>query len=692
MRAVRQLVALVTATTPKSVLFVPARQRRRGDRRRSRSQNVDREHAFSESDQQLLETLAGSLSVALENARLVHETRQRNAELALINSVQEALAGELEMQAIYDVVGDKIQEIFDAQVVDIGIFDFAAGLTSYPYTIERGVRFPEESGPITSHPTTRQLLETKAAVLVRDAPARDRELGTVSPVAEGTERPLSMLFVPLVSGDEVRGRISLQNLDRTNAFTESDVRLLTTLAGSLSVALENARLVHETRQRNAELALINSVQEALAGELDDAGDLRRRRRQDSGGLRRAGRRHHDRTTRATGLIHFPYTSSAASGCTTEPIELVGFRKHVIETGEPLLIDENMEAEAERYGNPTVSPARCRSRRSSCRWSAAGRRRACISLQNVDREHAFTESDQQLLETLAGSLSVALENARLVHETRQRNAELALINSVQEALAGELEMQAIYDIVGDKIQEIFDAQVVDIAIFDFAAGLTRFPYAIERGVRFPDEPMPLERSLTTKEILATKAAVVSNDVDAWFAERGAEQSVPQGEPARSMLLAPLGSGDEIRGRISLQNLDRTNAFSENDVRLLTTLAGSLSVALENARLVHETRQRNAELALINSVQDAIAGRARPAGDLRRRRRQDSGGVRGASRLDLGARRDDRVAALPLHDRTGRAAGSAADHAARLLDPGARDARADSDRREPRGRVQAHRQQS
>ena len=68
----------------------------------------------------LLTTLAGSLSVALENARLLHETRQRNAELALINSVQEALAGELELQAIYDIVGDKIQEVFDAQVVDIG--------------------------------------------------------------------------------------------------------------------------------------------------------------------------------------------------------------------------------------------------------------------------------------------------------------------------------------------------------------------------------------------------------------------------------------------------------------------------------------------------------------------------------------------------------------------------------------------
>ena len=111
----------------------------------------------------------------------------------------------------------------------------------------------------------------------------------------------------------------------------------------------------------------------------------------------------------------------------------------------------------------------------------------ISLQNIDREHAFGESDQQLLETLAGSLSVALENARLVHETRQRNAELALINSVQDAIAGELDDQAIYDAVGDKIREIFDAQAVQINTLDEATGLVHFPYLIERGERLQAEP-------------------------------------------------------------------------------------------------------------------------------------------------------------------------------------------------------------
>ena len=107
---------------------------------------------------------------------------------------------------------------------------------------------------------------------------------------------------------------------------------------------------------------------------------------------------------------------------------------------------------------------------------------------------------RLLTTLASSLSVALENARLFDETKrllaetdQRAAELAIINSVQQGLAEQLDMQAMYDLVGDKIQEIFDAQVVDIGIYDNAAGLVRFPYTIERGVRFPDEPIEIAAS-------------------------------------------------------------------------------------------------------------------------------------------------------------------------------------------------------
>jgi PAS domain S-box-containing protein len=566
-------------------------------------QSYTKDIQYTEQDKELLAFVGQHVGAALSRARAIEETRQRNAELALINRVQEALAGELEMQAIYDVVGDKLHEIFDAQVVDIWTYDAATDLMYCQYSIERGERVSWEPYPLESLAFMRLVIETGEPMLVRDDLTGTRERLGLPAVTDF--EPKSSLHVPLLTGRAVTGIIALQNLDREHAFDEADQRLLTTLAGSLSVALENARLVHETRQRNAELALINSVQDALAGELemqaiyDAVGD----RIRDVFDAQVVDIAIYDE---ASGLLEFMYTIERGERLETETIPLIGFRKHVMATREPLVIDKPTPEIFERYGNPRVLSGAETQAGIFVPLIVGGRSTGVISLQNIDRTHAFGESDQQLLQTLAGSLSVALENARLVHETRQRNAELALINSVQEALAGELEMQAIYDVVGDKIQEIFDAQVVDIGIYDFAAGVTRYPYTIERGVRFPDEPTPTARSHMALHLLETKAPFLISDVPAWGREIGEEMSVVQGEPALSVLAAPLVSGDEVRGRISLQNLDRTNAFDEDDVRLLTTLASSLSVALENARLVHETRQRNAELALINSVQDAIAG--------------------------------------------------------------------------------------
>ena len=194
------------------------------------------------------------------------------------------------------------------------------------------------------------------------------------PVAQG-EPALSVLVAPLVSGDEVRGRISLQNLDRTNAFAENDVRLLTTLAGSLSVALENARLVHETRQRNAELALINSVQDAIAGELDPQAiyDAVGDRIQEIFDAQAVRHRHARRGDGARALPVHHRAGRAAARRSREPPS--GFSKHVLDTREPLLINENR-----RWPRPSDTGARswrARSRSRSCssRSSPAGRRRA-----------------------------------------------------------------------------------------------------------------------------------------------------------------------------------------------------------------------------------------------------------------------------------------------------------------------------
>jgi PAS domain S-box-containing protein len=586
---------VLAGDAPKSILFVPLVTGGRSTGVIS-LQNVDREHAFTESDKQLLETLAGSLSVALENARLVHETRQRNAELALINGVQDALAGELDLQAIYDAVGDRIRDVFDSQVVSIRTLDEATGLVHFPYVLERGQRLSGE--PMAPAGFTKHVLETRRPLLIAENMAAEAERYG-SPVIAG-EDTKSALFVPLVISGRATGVIALENIDREHAFGESDQQLLETLAGSLSVALENARLVHETRQRNAELALINGVQEAIAGELEPqsiynaVGD----RIRDVFDAQVVSLMTFDDQT---GLLHYPYLSERGERLYPDPVAMGGFAKHVAETRETLLITQDLEAEAEKYGSAVVAGENPHSV-LFVPLITGGKATGALSLQNLDREHAFADSDRQLLETLAGSLSVALENARLVHETRQRNAELALINSVQEAIAGELDARAIYDAVGDRIRDVFDAQVVSIATVDEASGLVHYPYLIERDERLQAEPRPLAGF--AKHVLETREPLLLVENLEAESERYGSRIVA-GDMPKSVLFVPLVAGGKAVGVISLQNIDREHAFDEADRQLLTTVAGSVSVALENARLVNETRQRVGELATVNSVGQALS---------------------------------------------------------------------------------------
>src|SRR5262249_35271827 len=539
--------------------------------------------------------------------------RSEKVQSALYRIAELAGAAQ-DMQEFYRAIQGAVGELMSAKNFYIALYDDERELMGWPYYVdELDDDWPEagewvEFSDRQAHGSTGYVLRTGEPHLLTWS--RHKELieqGEIELIGVLTE-DTSWLGVPLKADRRTVGVLVVQSYTKDVQYTEQDKELLAFVGQHVGAALSRARAIEETRQRNAELALINSVQDALAGELDLQAiyDVVGDKIQEVFDAQVVDIGIYDESSR---LIHFPYTIERRVRFPDEPIELIGFRKHVMETREALMIAEGSPEVAERYGNPYVLSGDPFKSALFVPLLVGRRATGVISLQNVDRMHAFGDADERLLMTLAGSLSVALENARLIHETRQRNAELALINSVQQAIAGELDPQAMYELVGDKIQEIFDAQVVDIGIFDFEARLTNFPYAIERGVRYPDEPGRLF-SPTTKALLEAKAVVVINDVEAWGRERGEEVQVHQGEPAQSLLVAPLGSGDQIRGRISLQNLDRTYAFSDSDIRLLATLAGSLSVALENARLVHETRQRNAELALINSVQEAVAGELDP----------------------------------------------------------------------------------
>jgi PAS domain S-box-containing protein len=537
---------------------------------------------YAEAHARLVQAFAAQAAIAIENARLFEESRQRAAEMETLNSISQAVASRLELRAVIDLVGEKLREIFDAQYIYIALHDRQSNLIHFPYYWAVDHLVPSEETIEIGQGLTSRVIESRQPQLINaDWKRRAAELGAVY-----TGEPvLCSLSVPILAGDEAIGVISLQSSERENVFSEADVRLLTTFATSVGVAIQNARLFQAERQRVAELATMNSVGQALAQQLDiDAivdmvGD-KLRELMDAEIVYIALRD----LDRQTDLVHFPYYFHRGQRVATEPIRLgQGLTSIVLRARQPLLLGTRQRAvelggilddevpDESWLGVPIL---------------LGGEAIGVISVQSV-LQHAFTEADERLLTTLAANMGVAIHNARLFQAERQRVAELEAINSVGQALAAQLELSTLIELVGDKVRDIFRAETAYVALYDRAAGLIHLSYYFDRGERLYIESFPLGQGLTSIVIQSRQPLLLGT----WDqqVERGA---IVEGPHTESYLGVPILIGDPaarptVIGVISVQKY-RPNAFTDSDVRLLTTLASNMGVAIENARLFQAER--------------------------------------------------------------------------------------------------------
>ncbi len=591
---------------------------------------------FADRDRDLLSVLANQAAVAVENARWTgtleqrvtertaelqvanQDLRQRTAELEIVNSVQQALAAQLDMQAIYDLVGEQIGKTFDADATNIYLYDRQTNLLYCPYAVEGSHRY--ETEPFLLGPgLTSRVIETRRPLVagtLQDCVRLGAVISPVDPEHPDEELVQSYLGVPLLVGGEVTGVIDVQSY-RQHAYDEASVRLLSTLAASTMVALENARLFAEINQQAAELAVINSVQEGLARQLDFqaiidlVGD---KLREVFGGANTFIALYDGKSN----LIEIPYwVGDQGQRFQTEPRELgEGLTSAVIKTRRPLVLgtfQEQVDLGAVVFhdGDP----------RDTESWMGvpimAGERVTGVVAVQDWPQHRYSESDARLLSTITASMGVALENARLFEETQrlldqtqQRAAELAVINSVQEGLAQQLDFQAIIDLVGDKLREVFGGANIFIALYDGKSNLIEFPYWVgDEGQRIQAEPMELGVGLTSVVIKTRRPLVLGTsqeqlDLGAFTLDDG-DPRAPE-----SWLGVPIMAGERVSGVVSMQDWPQ-HRYNESDARLLSTITASMGVALENARLFEETQrlldqtqQRNTELALINRVQQGL----------------------------------------------------------------------------------------
>jgi PAS domain S-box-containing protein len=540
-------------------------------------------------------TLGGELSPELASARRrlaeleAAEAERRDAETvqAALYRIAELASAAKDMQEFYRAVHAVVGELMDATNFFIALYDEERQLINFPYFVDDvDLDAPDPNqwdafGTGEARGVTAYLLRTGEPLLLFHERMHELEAQGEIEIIGADSEEASWLGVPLKSEGRTVGVLVVQSYTREVRYTERDKERLAFVGQHVGAALSRARAIEETRQRNLELAIINTVQAALAGEFEVqaiyeiVGDKLR----DVFHAQVVDIAIHDEDA---GVLRFPYTIERGVRYPDEPLPVIGFRRHVMETREPLLINEDMAAEAERYGNPPVRIGQPAKSWLGVPFIAGGKARGVVSLQNVDHEHAFTDSDKRLLATLAGSLSVALDNARLMDETQRRVAELATVNSVGQALATQLELDALIELVGDRVRETFDADIAYVALHDEPAGRIDFVYFYENGERRDEPSLEYGKGLTSRILDSAEPLVVNRSLE--------DQELEYlGTPSRSYLGVPIVVGEEAIGTISVQSIREEGRFGEADAGLLATIAASVGVAIQNVRLFEAQRE-------------------------------------------------------------------------------------------------------
>ncbi|HUH96662.1 MAG TPA: GAF domain-containing protein [Anaerolineales bacterium] len=232
----------------------------------------------------------------------------------------------------------------------------------------------------------------------------------------------------------------------------------------------------------------------------------------------------------------------------------------------------------------------------------------ISIQS-DQPNAFLPDDSQLLDALGIEAAIAIENATLLEATRQDLREINALYHISRQLAASLDPDRLMQDMVDLLKQDFGYYHVQIYVVDPESGdlLARRGSGeigdrlFERGYRLP------AGAGIVGHVAETEQPFITNDVDqVVFFVRNTIFPETQSE-----LTVPIKIEEEVVGVLDILQV-LPGRLTQRDMRLMTTVADQLAVALQQARLYTElqtslTQEKAVRSQLIQSERLAVVGR-------------------------------------------------------------------------------------
>jgi diguanylate cyclase (GGDEF)-like protein len=369
-------------------------------------------------------------------------------------------------------------------------------------------------------------------------------------------------------------------------FSGSQVRTLRAMTAQIAMTLENFLLMHDAQRRTKEYELLTQIGQVVSSRLDrdevllaihkelgqlfDTSDFYVAFQQ---GDEIQFELHVD-----DGQVQ-PKRSRKMTTALTE---------HIIRSGQPVLVRSDMQAFRERLG---VQSQGARPAMSFCGVPIFmnGRSVGVMAALDYDREYAFSKRDLEVMQTAAGQLAVAMENARLFAEEQQRSRYLAFLNHISKtAISSQDAEQMLAEIVAE-IQRNFRFDHIGIGILDYATKDIEIKAEAGATAKALGRRVPLGVGILGRVARTNEMSLVQDTGDGHLAG-----ILPE---SKAVLCVPIAYGETLLGVLNVES-QRPNAFGQQEVLALRTLADLLATALHNAFVFQKMQQQ--------SITDGLTG--------------------------------------------------------------------------------------
>ncbi len=370
---------------------------------------------FGPADQRILTAIAFRVTAAVENAQLYKEAHRRALHLETASFLGQRMTALRDVDTLLSEMAKLIGDRFGYDHTHIFLVDKAsneiilkeASGPGSDVLKQQGFRLNIGQGGITSW-----VAQTGETLLCNDVTREPRYLPT--DLIPGAQAELA---VPLLVENHIIGVLDVQN-DRRDTFDKDDVSALQILGNQVGIAIQNARLFQETKQRYEAMIALHETSLDIIARLDTPqlleAVLRRGAqllRAEGGGLALVDERLYNYAT----VSYNTQPKWEASGAAP----LVGMVGQVIQRREPIIVNDypNWEYRVQGYDNTS----RTRMIGVPLKWESHVL--GAMVIMNGPAGKPFDDADVSILAQFADLASIAIKNAELHSQIKQFSHDL-----------------------------------------------------------------------------------------------------------------------------------------------------------------------------------------------------------------------------------------------------------------------------